>query len=345
MTHDDDRLRRLLDDAVAGIEPGEGLGAIRKRTERPARRYQPWLAGAVGVAAATAAILGGVALLGGDDADEPTPVASDPPTVASGDPSGWGQIPPAIPGTHAVPAYYLGDGPTEPVLYREFRRSDEPVEGLEQSIAALMEEPADPDYRTAWRRGDLISADYDGQEITVAVSADVAGERPREITAREAELAVQQVVYTLQATVGGRPPVAFYVAESDDESRQATQVLGVRADAPIDNAPVLRTLSLVNVTTPESAQKVSGRLTANGVANSFEATVPWQILDADGAVALSGFSTASGWTSPMLYPWESEVDLADLAPGEYTFVASTDDPSGGSEGPGPHQDTKTFTIE
>lgn len=345
MNHDEDWLRRLLDDTTAGIEPSDRLGAIRQRTAAPARRRQAWLAPVVGVAAASAAILGSVALLEGGNDDQPNPVASEPATARSGEPSGWGQVPPAAPGTRAVPAYYLGEGPSEPVLYREFRRSEEPLAGLDQSISALMEEPADPDYRTVWSRGDLISADYDGEEITVAVSAGVAGARPAGLSAREAELAVQQVVYTLQANVGGRAPVAFYVDEGENKSRLAAQVLGVRADEPVRNAPVLKTLAHVSVTTPETGQVVDARLPANGVANSFEATVPWQILDADGAVVLSGFSTAEGWMSNMLYPWASEIDVADLEPGGYTFVASTDDPSGGAEGDGPFQDSKEFVVE
>ena len=44
-----------------------------------------------------------------------------------------------------------------------------------------------------------------------------------------------------------------------------------------------------------------------------------------------------------LYPWETEVDVSDLAPGTYTFVAMTDDPSGG-EGGGPTEDTKTIIV-
>ena len=82
--------------------------------------------------------------------------------------------------------------------------------------------------------------------------------------------------------------------------------------------------------------------TASGVANSNEANVPWQIRQGD-KVVKSGFSTAQGWMDK-LYPWESDpIDVSDLAPGEYTFVAMTDDPSGG-EGFGPQVDTRTINI-
>ena len=50
-------------------------------------------------------------------------------------------------------------------------------------------------------------------------------------------------------------------------------------------------------------------------------------------------------TIDRLYKWETEpIDVSDLAPGTYTFVAMTDDPSGG-EGPGPFTDTRTIIVE
>ncbi len=57
---------------------------------------------------------------------------------------------------------------------------------------------------------------------------------------------------------------------------------------------------------------------------------------------LDGFSTAEGWMDK-LYPWQTEVDVSSLEPGEYTFVASTDDPSDG-EGAGPTEDSKTIVV-
>ena len=57
---------------------------------------------------------------------------------------------------------------------------------------------------------------------------------------------------------------------------------------------------------------------------------------------VEGFATAEGW-GDKLYPWSSDVDCSGLPPGTYTFVAMTDDASGG-EGGGPTQDTKTFTL-
>ena len=71
--------------------------------------------------------------------------------------------------------------------------------------------------------------------------------------------------------------------------------------------------------------------------------MPWEIRGRPTATRCSkGFATAEGWMDK-LYPWETEVDVSGLEPGDYTFVAMTDDPSGG-EGGGPTEDTKTITI-
>jgi hypothetical protein len=46
-----------------------------------------------------------------------------------------------------------------------------------------------------------------------------------------------------------------------------------------------------------------------------------------------------------LYPFAGQANLAGLAPGTYTFVAMTDDPSGGAEGFGPSEDTRTIVVK
>jgi Immunoglobulin-like domain of bacterial spore germination len=120
-----------------------------------------------------------------------------------------------------------------------------------------------------------------------------------------------------------------------------TPVLGIDKES-FKAAPQNDVLAFVNVTEPAEGASVSGTFTASGVANSFEATVPWEIRDQDGKKVLDGFATAEGW-GDHLYPWESQVDLSGLPPGTYTFVALTDDPSDG-EGAGPTEDTKTITV-
>jgi hypothetical protein len=160
--------------------------------------------------------------------------------------------------------------------------------------------------------------------------------RPQGMSGGAARLAVQQLVYTLQGVQQERAPV---VVQLDGAS---TTLFGIDTSAGVEAAPQLDVLGLVNITTPEEGQAVSGSFTAEGVASSFEATVPWQVRQGEEVVA-EGFSTAGGWVDK-LYPWQTEVDVSGLAPGEYTFVAMTDDPSGG-EGGGPTEDTKTIIVE
>lgn len=112
---------------------------------------------------------------------------------------------------------------------------------------------------------------------------------------------------------------------------------------PTDEPSNIREQELITLEEPAEGATVSGSFTASGTANSFEATVPWRVLDADGNVALEGFATADGWMDK-LYPWESDVDVSSLAPGTYLFEASTSDPSDG-EGDPPQVVAATIVIE
>lgn len=239
-------------------------------------------------------------------------------------------------GKTTVPAYFVGETPQGPRLYREFRtvEADNPAE---ETLALLLAgDVLDPDYRTFLPSGDVPSVAHDDGLIVVELPDDSWRARSPEMDAYRAALAVQQVVYTLQGIEQSRDPVEFRY------DGRAGPVFGIDSTGGIENSPPLETLALVSVTTPEYAQKVSGSFIASGVASSFEATVPWQILQ-DGRVVDSGFAMADGWMDK-LYPWETEVDVSGLEAGVYEFVARTDDPSEG-EGGGPHEDTKTIIVQ
>ncbi len=297
--------------------------------------------------AATAATV----VLAGCGSDDPKDTASDPaasdtssakPTDGTSEPTspassdGGGE-----PGTMAVPIYFVGDGPRGPVLFREFRRveTDNP---LEEAAALLTAGDAlDPDYRTLFPGGSFDDISFDGTGAQGVISAAVPDDGWKTaapgMSQAEAELAVQSLVYTLQGVVGARARVQVTLGG------EPTLLFGIDTADGVKDAPQLDVLNLVSVTTPEEGATVSGTFTASGIASSFEATVPWEIRQGDDVVK-TGFSTAEGWIDK-LHPWETEVDVSDLAPGEYTFVALTDDPSGGAEGHGPSEDTKTITVE
>jgi hypothetical protein len=111
----------------------------------------------------------------------------------------------------------------------------------------------------------------------------------------------------------------------------------------MDAAPQNDVLSLVSISDPAEGNSYSGSMIARGRASSYEATVPWELRNEDGEVVRSGSATAAGWMD-RLYSWQTEVDLKGLPFGFYTFVALTDDPSGGAEGNGPYTDTRLITV-
>ncbi|WP_309648453.1 Gmad2 immunoglobulin-like domain-containing protein [Nocardioides sp.] len=274
-------------------------------------------------------------------ADDPAPTGgtSAPPASSSPtpEPSESATTEPSAPAeTVVAPVYFVGDTPMGPRLYREFRAvgADNPL----AEAAALMAagDALDPDYGTLFTGG-FASVTYDepGARFVVELADDSLTAAPSGLSKADARVAVQALVYTLQGVQQDRAPVVVTLDGSP------TTLLGVDTSAGVKNAPQLDVLSLVNVTSPEEGATVSGSFTANGVASSFEATVPWEVRQGD-TVVLEGFATAEGFMD-QLYPWETVVDVSGLAPGDYTFVAMTDDPSGG-EGPGPFVDTKTITV-
>ena len=320
---DDPQLTRLLHDAVEDIEPTDRLMTVRQQTR--SRRPRRWYA-AGGAVLATAAVVTGIAIAAQPSTD-PGPGPSKDPTATDS----------AAPGTHAVAVYYLGQTPRGPRLFREFHlRSGAPT--LDEALTDLSDEPEDPDYVTHWVPGGLGPATVSDGVIRVEVFGASVHDRRPGLSAVEAELSVQQIVYTMQAAAGQRLPVQFL-----SDGLPIDRVYGVPTAEPIVDADQLEVLALVSISNPAEGRVVHGEFSADGVASSFEGTVPWELRDADDTVVRSGF--AQGTMEDHLTPWETgPIDVSDLAPGTYTFEASTDDPSGG-EGGGPTTDTRSVVIQ
>jgi hypothetical protein len=263
------------------------------------------------------------------ETEEPDPEPNQDP-----DPS---ETESADPGTTTA-AYFIADTDRAgPRLYREFQRAS--GEPLDAAVEVLTAGPVDPDYRTAWQGGQLTSATYDGDYISVVVDPSVR-QRPGGMSKAEAAAAVEQVIYTMQAAVQERAPVQFRTTENPID-----MVFGRPTSEPLAEGRMLDTLSHVNLTSPEQGSVVDGdTLAVTGVGNSFEANVGWEIRQGDEAVQ-DGFATMAGWMEPKLFPFEVEVDVSGLAPGDYTFWVTTDDPTGGTEGIGAMTDDKEFTVE
>ncbi len=338
----DRRLGELLRGAVAGIEPDDRLGELRARVARPPRRRTALiaLAGAAlaGGAAVTAVAVAGPQLLGSGDEPAEPPAASSPGDTTSDDASSAPSGPPMA--TRAVAGYYLGDTPSGVRLFREFRSVESADQGPAASVRLLTTDPADPDYRTEWPDGSFAQAEVGDDRITVELADSSLEDRPGSMTEEEAQASVQQVVYTLQAYAQQRLPVEFTTADGPVD-----QVLGTSSSGSVAQGSPLDTLNLVNLSAPDEGQPVSGRLPVEGVANSFEGNVPWRLQDESGQTVDQGYFTAEGSMGEQLYPFRGTIDLSSVEPGTYTLVVTTDDPSGGTEGPGASSDSRTVVVE
>ncbi len=238
--------------------------------------------------------------------------------------------------------YYLGDTPAGPRLFREFRgvRGRNP---LDRAVNGLEGEPLDPDYVRTWSPGAIQAISFDGSGADGLIQVDLASPTARMIppgmNEAQATAAVQSAVYTLQGAVQARAKVAFFF-----DGKPVDQVYGVDTRQPLTIDSPLATVNLVSITSPEQGSTQAETMKISGVGNSFEASIGWQITDTDGRVVKRAVTTSEGWVEDRLYPWSDTVNLSKLPAGDYLFTASTDDPSGGTEGTGPAIDTKRFTI-
>ncbi|MGH3346745.1 MAG: Gmad2 immunoglobulin-like domain-containing protein [Nocardioides sp.] len=304
----DQQLADLLRDAVADVEPDDRLADVRARIPRrsPPRR---WGLVAGGGALVVAATVTAIALAG-----NPSPVTTDPDVAK--EPTGSAD-------TTAVAAYFVGETPRGDRLYREFQSVQDATPGL-SGLGLLESGPTDPDYTTLWPERSFEEQISDPEAGVVHVYlTDAAPEDP-------SDLALQQVVYTVRAGLQEQVEVTFH-----------------RGEAVLDTvaaAPQLQTLSLVNLSDPFEGQVASGMLDVKGVANSFEATVPWRIVQGSEVVS-EDFFTADGSMGTRLFPFSGEIDVSSLEPGTYTLIVETSDASGGSEGPGAYSDSRSFVIE
>lgn len=274
---------------------------------------------------------------------EPTSTPADPQTSEAPDEAPGGTSEPAPTDgpadTVAAPVYFTGETPMGLRLYREFRQvgADDPL--TEAAALLVAGDALDPDYGTLLDGVSVESVTAEDGAIVVTLGEDSPLTADKGTSPREARLAVQSLVWTLQGVAQTRDPVRTVLADGSP-----ADLFGQPTGRGVGAAPELDVLALVSLTTPEEGAVVStGTLAVEGRAASFEATVPYAVLDASGAEVLTGFTTAEQF-GDKLYPFAAQVDVSDLEPGTYTFVARTDDPSGG-EGPGAFEDTRTFVVE
>lgn len=334
-TPSDEGIRHVFHDAVADVQPRGTLDDIRSRTDKvvPMKR---WFLPTIAVAAVMAAVLGGAFWLANDDDPKTAPGPAGPPSGSSA-PETPGTSPSAATTHRAVPVYWIGRTAHGDRLFREFQ--DQQVCGgsdclLKASVVTAMSgRPQDADYRAPWPDGTgLGTLTFEGGTLTIGLTGPVH-DRPSGMSTSEAELAVEQLIYSAQAGLGqGRVPVQLLL-----DGKHTDTVLGVPASEPLAAGNADGVLSPVQIDTPEDGASVDGTFTVSGRAAAFEANVQWE-LKQGATVVKHGFTTAQECCT--LSPYSFEVTAP---PGDYTLVVHDEDASG--EGRPVNQDTKEITVK
>jgi hypothetical protein len=338
---DEDLLRDLLDDTVAGVEPRQGLDSIQSRTKVHPMSNRPWLLVVGTAVVATAATIVAFAVVGDDSGTtrtDPGPAAASTKHTPSADASTSEDAAPPAPADRALPVYYVGDTGQGPRLFREFHQVPVPdlpgaavAEAVREAVAA---QPQDPDYASLWPAGaDVQHVEMSGDTIVVDLAgADLLHDAPAGMSADEAKMSVEQVVYTAQAGFQNRAPVRFLL-----DGEITDTVLGVPTSEPVAQGDETSTLAQVWIIDPAEGAEVPSGFTVKGVGAFFEANVTWELRQGD-KVVKSGFATAEECCRMAPYSF-----TVDAPAGDYTLVVKDEDASGG-EGPAPFEDTKDITV-
>ncbi|WP_183099788.1 GerMN domain-containing protein [Nocardioides pelophilus] len=336
----DDRMRALFHDAVADVAPRDGLAEVRRRTRArrtsSARRWAPVLVGAGAVAATVVAATFLVSGWGDDDRNP-----DDRPPVAG--------TSTAIPITSAAGIYYVADTDSGPRLFREFQAIGTTTDPAERVLLALERltadvGPRDPDYRTLWPADSFAAVRVEDDRVIVELGTDAALQGSD--GAGVGRYGVQQAVYTAEAALGDALPVSF-----EWNGEPARQVLGLRVGAVVERDRSYDVTAPVNITDPaEDLAVEDGTLRANGTMATYVTDVDWALLQG-GQVVRDGRALAVDITGPDARAtlgapgWEiDEVDISDLAPGDYVFVVSVTDVGQTSDQTADFSDTRTITV-
>jgi hypothetical protein len=272
-----------------------------------------------------------------DPTDEPT----DDPTVDSS-PS----EPPAAE-TSIQPVYYVGDTPAGTRLYREFRvlpAHHEAGPEIQESIGqAVGGTPLDPDYRSDWPAGTTVNsvsvAGTGDQDVITVDLSNPAGlhDRPAGMSQEDAEMAIQQLIYTAQGVIQARQPVQLLL-----DGQHTDTVLGVPASEPLAEGDATRVQASVWIIDPQEnspeGNPVGTTFVVDGVGSFFEANVSWQLLQ-DGDVVKEGHATSEEGMTRSWYRFKVTAE-----PGDYVLRVYDADMSGG-EGNGEAEDTKNITVQ
>ena len=309
----DELMRRALADEAAKIEPDDGLHKIqaRVRTQRKPISRRPWVLTAGAAAVGIAAVIGAFTVLtddtnkaGNDGVAGPTTTTassasaapkSHPPSTSSPTPGAATGSPRATladqgtretPAVKAVPVYWLGktvgnDTGAGMRLYRTFigikgRPAEEAVRVM------TTQKPDDPDYESLWAGAKISSVTRSREGVTV----DFKTLPRKKLEPDLADLAIQQLVYTVQGALGD-DTVPVQVTE---QGRPSSSLFGVETRQPLGRAQASDVQALVWILAPTNAAVVSAPVTVTGTAAAFEAQVNWRATNLKTKVTLSGYT-------------------------------------------------------
>jgi hypothetical protein len=317
-----DDLTTLMREAVEDVEPTDRRRELRELVAVSSRSRHLRYAITGGLLAAAVVVTGVAVAVQQSDEPETPPAGSKRAVDRTRE-----QRP-------AYALYYVGDTPQGPRLFREFRDGPGPMTPA-TAISLLQSPPDDPDYESYWSAGQLLGATVVNDVIEVDVDPALVAQADLN------DLALQQVIFTVQAAVEADAPLPVQFVH---DGNPVAEVGGLPTGEPLANVPQLEVLALASISDPAERRVVEGSFSANGRASSFEGTVPWQLKAPDGTVVRSGSAQTFG-SLDRLDPWATgPIDVSALDPGDYTFVVTTADPSDG-EGPGPTVDTRTVIIK
>ncbi|MGZ0147289.1 Gmad2 immunoglobulin-like domain-containing protein [Kribbella sp. WER1] len=348
MNHDapdpfDELIRRALHEEADRIQPADALPEIRTRAhaQRPSAR-RPWFLTAGVAAVGTAAAIGAFTVFTNTDttandgdsvAGQSTGTSALPetqaPTVLTASPMPTPApktrgVPEASVRDQLVPVYWLGtqvgaQKKTTARLYRTWSKvSGHPAE---QAVRIMTtKNPNDPDYYSVWRGASVNTVTRDNDEVTVDFRQLPKATLDEDV----ARVAAQQLVYTVQGALKDDQTPIRVTHNGQDVQRLFGQI---DTTQPLNRAQPSDVQALVWIDSPAQDEALAPKVTVQGVAAAFEATVNYQATNLKTREVKKSFATTKQGQTFAAYafqlnlspgPWQISVYLVSPADGSVT---------------------------
>lgn len=284
-----------------GVAPADRLGAIRQATSEPrTRSWQPWVLAAGAAVVAASVVVGSLLLTGPSGSGDTRVAARTTVTVYTVE---------RIGGRYWLkPEQVEVDGTGDEVA--------DAVGALITSDPSMDAQSTDRWEACPW--GSLGSVVVAADAVSVALAGEQA---VCEMDPAAEEASLQQLAWTVREALGADLPVVL--------ARDGEPFL----PQPITPDPAA--LSPVLIDAPADGATVSSPVELRGTSDTYEANVPWQVLQ-DGQVVAEGITFGGQMERK---PWSDQVELP---PGAYTLRVWEDSAETGDLRA---EDTVTFTVE